>query len=230
MASIRFGSQSASRDGSRFGAQQPYGCEHPGAPYDIYQPAAELQAPWQTVTHRAMQRMRSQSVASSKTTGSARTSASLKTNVSSHTTASSGANSGVDSYCSCQGLSPTDPARRIKAAEARRQIQQAPPSPPRPVGYARRGGGGYPKTFWNREGLPLQTRGPLTKFSVMASGSWYSGTRPGAVRGVYNERSRADMDVMYHDPRKPGSAGREDQSSVASYRPRRRGLERLYNL
>ncbi|KAH9829125.1 hypothetical protein Tdes44962_MAKER09160 [Teratosphaeria destructans] len=161
LASTRSRSRGASRSNSGCGSQVAYGYEHPGPAYDAYQSTAHAQTPWETVTHKAPQRTRSQSVASSKTNDS----------------------SGVASYYSCDGLPPTDPARRIKASEARRQIQQAPPTPPRSRGYAQRGG--YPKTFWNREGLPLQTRGPLTEFPVMPSGSWQGGTRPGAARGIY---------------------------------------------
>jgi hypothetical protein len=106
---------------------------------------------------------------------------------------------------SCSNLKDDDPARYIRASEARRQVLEAPDKRPRlPAETSKRGKlASYPETFKNREKLPLQAQSPWKEYPVMPSGSWDPATGKHGVkatRAIYNNGDRGTFDVIYHDP------------------------------
>ncbi|KAM7189025.1 hypothetical protein V8F20_010328 [Naviculisporaceae sp. PSN 640] len=141
--------------------------------------------------------------------------------------------SGTDSsHYSCSNLPDDSPARYIRAAEARRQIAEAPDKKIRlPAKNSPRGKlAEYPSTFVNREKLaPLQSKSPWQEYPVLATGSWDPMTGKsgaGPARGVYNKSDRSKFDIIYHDPTRhanhnAGGSGWSGDFSLATYRPRR---------
>ncbi|CRL20535.1 Guanine-specific ribonuclease N1/T1 [Penicillium camemberti] len=125
------------------------------------------------------------------------------------------------SYFDCHGV-PSDnnnPKGRDwhYAQDVKAQAQQAPP--PKPSGR------GYPSHFGNKgpNPLPLSANGRLTHTPIKDGTSQpYKRGPPGAHRVVYNDNDRSTVNVIYHDPTKPGLPGsRSTQFSMASYVPKR---------
>ncbi|KAM7209955.1 hypothetical protein V8F06_014663 [Rhypophila decipiens] len=139
---------------------------------------------------------------------------------------------GTDSsHYSCSNLPEDDPARYIRAADARRQVAEAPDKRPRIKSQTSKRDrlAEYPANFVNREKLALQAKKPWTEYPVLAQGSWDPNTgklAAGGARGIYNRSDRSEFDIAYHDPTKrteykDGQGGYKGEFSLASYRPKR---------
>ncbi|GKT84159.1 hypothetical protein Ct61P_02009 [Colletotrichum tofieldiae] len=131
------------------------------------------------------------------------------------------------SHYSCTNLPSDNECRYLKAAEVRRQVQEAHGKRPRVVKYGATSTepkmAKYPKTFENSEGFGmLQSKTPRKEYPLVPVGNWDPrSTDPEKklnARAVFNSGDRTKFDVVYHDPTKLGSGLRRDLS-MANYRP-----------
>lgn len=85
---------------------------------------------------------------------------------------------------------------------------------------------GYPSHYGNKSDPPLSFAAskPLTHVPIQpgTTSPWTPNQPKGAHRAVYNDKDRTrNIDVMYHDPRKPPAPGGYfTQFSKADYHPR----------
>jgi hypothetical protein len=114
--------------------------------------------------------------------------------------------------------------RHHQASDVRRQVEEAPRQDGQRSSL-------YPKEYHNNPPQPLSARGPYSEYPIRpsprdgAAPSNYTSGCPGPVRAFYNNDSRSEFDVGYHDsflpPRGPRN-GREHPNSnysLASYHP-----------
>jgi hypothetical protein len=126
---------------------------------------------------------------------------------------------------SCSGLPADDQERYLRASEVRRQVDEAPHKrvrvPAASGSSARAGLAKYPRTFKNKEDLPLQSKTPRQEYPVLASGSWDPTVRDsaGKARAIYGQNNRTAFDVVYHDP--GISEDTAENFVIAPYRPAR---------
>ncbi|KAK1754086.1 hypothetical protein QBC47DRAFT_362067 [Echria macrotheca] len=129
---------------------------------------------------------------------------------------------GTDSsHYSCSNLPDDDPARYIKASEARRQADEALAKRARlPTASGNRTKlSEYPKTYRNDEKLDLEAKSPWREYPVFSSGKWdpsSGASGAGAARIIYNNGDRDSFNVVYHDPKM--SDKNYKNFSVAPYR------------
>ncbi|KAI1021914.1 hypothetical protein LB504_007321 [Fusarium proliferatum] len=96
--------------------------------------------------------------------------------------------------------------RQIPASQVREQAKQIPASPMSSQSI-------YPRQFYNRENLSLQSSGPWKEYPFCLNKGYMSGP-PGPVRIVTNSAAPGEFDVVYHPARTENSA------CLAKYRPK----------
>ncbi|CVL03654.1 uncharacterized protein FMAN_15071 [Fusarium mangiferae] len=96
--------------------------------------------------------------------------------------------------------------RQIPASQVREQAKQIPASPMSSQSI-------YPRQFYNRENLSLQSSGPWKEYPFCLNKGYMSGS-PGPVRIITNSAAPGEFDVVYHPARTENSA------CLAKYRPK----------
>ncbi|KAF5642428.1 uncharacterized protein FTJAE_3585 [Fusarium tjaetaba] len=110
------------------------------------------------------------------------------------------------SYYSLSDLTFDKWYRQIPASQVRKQAKQIPASPVP-------GQSIYPRRFYNKEELALQSLGPWKEYPFCLNKGYVSGS-PGPVRMITNSAAPGEFDVVYHPARIETSA------CLAKYRPK----------
>ncbi|KAF5563912.1 hypothetical protein FPHYL_4939 [Fusarium phyllophilum] len=110
------------------------------------------------------------------------------------------------SYYSLSDLALDKWYRQIPASQVREQAAQIPASPMSSQSI-------YPRRFYNKEELALQSSGPWKEYPFCLNKGYVSGS-PGPVRMITNSAALGEFDVVYHPARTESSA------CLAKYRPK----------
>ncbi|KAF4944977.1 hypothetical protein FGADI_12321 [Fusarium gaditjirri] len=110
------------------------------------------------------------------------------------------------SYYSLSDLTLDKWYRQIPASQVREQARQIPASPLSSQSI-------YPRRFYNKEELALQSLGPWKEYPFCLNKGYVSGS-PGPVRIITNSAAPGKFDVVYH----PGRL--EKSACLAKYRPK----------